>query len=758
MSERHPTEWTPAHPPAPEPGEDFVQDYGPWADEGRPELRRYLDVLSRRWRTAAVTFVLVVTAVVIGTLLQDPIYRATGLLEIRQPSAGLSPDDALASPERISATALATERGILESPALARRVVTDLELHQGEAFRPSDAPYAPGDGTAPSEERIQYAVEEFLERLIIHPMPDSRLVEVSFDHVDPELAARIVNTILAHHSTLRLESADRAMEWMDAQLDSLRTEVERSEEALQAYAEEHDLPYVVEEDLTPRIRERVHRLEDELADAESRRYETESVFSQVARGEIPEATEDPVMADLTARRSELQQEYANLSAVFTDEYPEVQRVLRQLEEVEELLEEERERVAQDAESRHRLAERQEEAVKEALEEERAAAEALQGQSGSYYLLRSRVLANRELYASLREKRGEVNVSSALEATGIGVVNEAVAPLSPHRPILVFNLALALMAGLVLGIGGAFLREFLDDTVHTGQELGVHPRVPVLAMIPSVERNGRRRPHRSLPTSGPRIDGLLESGAADQRADMLTEALGILRTAVLFRRNGVAPRSLAVSSCQPEEGKTTVGLNLGLSLARLDRRVLLVDADLRRSGLSHAAGLATSPGLAQHLQTGEDWKDLVQTDPRDQRLPILTSGAPVENAGELLSHARLSSLLREAEEEYELVIVDAPPLFINVPDARILAEMVSGVLVVVRSERTSSSVLGQVLETTPNVLGVVLNDLNVGRLPPQYRRFFSPYPEGYRPQDPHGEDQNEPRPSGPPTEPAPRQEG
>lgn len=742
MSDKHPVEWRPSGPPEQSHPSNWesVEDHRPWSDDPRSEFRRYVDILVRRWRTVAVIFVLVVGAVITGTLLQEPVYRATALLEIRQPSAGQAPDDALASPERISATALATERGLLESPALARRVVIDLDLHQREAFKPSNgAPVPEGasqdaddGGDVPSEAELQVAVEEFLERLVIHPLPDSRLVEVSFDYENPAMAARIVNATLANHTNIRLESAQRAMEWMDSQLDSLRTEVERSEEALREYADAHDLPYVVEENLAPRLRERVLRLEDELAEAESRRYETESVYDQVMSGEDHEATGDPVMEELATRRSELQQEYANLSSVFTDDYPEVRRVLSQLEEVESLMEEERERIARDAESRHRLAQRQEEALQRALEEERSAVDALKGRSGSYYLLRSRVLANRELFASLQEKRGEVNVSSALEATGIGVVNEAMEPVDPHRPILIYNLALALMAGLVLGVGGAFLREFLDDTVHTGQELGVRPQVPVLAMIPSIQKDGSWWRSRALARGEPRIDARLAPGEGSEAGDMLTEALGILRTAVLFRRNGTAPRSLAISSCRPEEGKTTVGLNLGLSLARLDRKVLLVDADLRRSGLSQAANVDGSPGLADHLRKGGDWRRFVQLDPRESRLPILTSGGPTPDASELLSHRRFTTMLREAEDEYELVIVDGPPLFINVPDARILAEVVSGVLIVARSEQTSSSVLGQVLETTPNVLGIVLNDLNVGRLPPQYRRFFTPYPEGYYP--------------------------
>ncbi len=684
----------------------------------------------RRSRTVLGIFILVVGAGVVGTLLQDPIYRATALLEIRTPAAGLAPTDALSSSERISAEVMGTERGLLQSPALARRVVTDLELHRMPQFRGSDPAEITGepggDAREPSEAELQVAMGRFLGRLVVHPEPDSRLVRVSFDFPDPEVAAQIVNGTLSNYTAMRMDAARRAVDWLGVQLDSLRTELEASEERLRAYAEQHDLPYVVEEDLAPRVRDRVRRLEEDLADAEARRYEAESLLNLVVRGGDFEAAEDRVVEQLSVRLSELRREYAGLSSTFTDEYPAAQQVRRQIEEIERLMDEERGRIARSIESQHELALRQEEALRNALAGERASADALMQQSGPYHLLRGEVLANRELYASLQQRRGETHVSSALEAAGIGAVDYASPPLGPHRPVLAHNLALAILAGLVLGIGGAFLREFMDDTVRTGNELVLGVDVPILALIPSApvaESRGRRKKGGRLGGSWPRIDRLLKRGDDDQ---MLVEAMSILRTAVLFGQDADPPRSLLVSSCQPDEGKTTVGLNLALSLRRLGRRVLLVDADMRRSGLSRAADMRSGAGLAEHLRRGVDWRELVREDEDDAGLHVLPSGAPAQDAAELVSHPRMRTLIREAEEEYDLVIVDAPALFVNAPDAHMIAEAVSGVLLVARSERTSSMLLNQVIEATPNVLGVVVNDLDVSRLPPQYRQYFTPY--------------------------------
>jgi len=711
---------------------------GPGWEDGRSDISRYREILARRARTVIWIFVLVVTAVVAGTLLQTPVYRATGMLEVRAPTAGLSPTDVLSSVDRVSTLMLGTERELLSSPAVARRVVTDLELYRLEQFQasgdndsPASAEIGPGGA---SDAQIQIAMEHFLDRLTVHPRPESRLVEVSFDFEDPVMAARIVNSTLSSYAAMRMEAARRAVGWLDAQMDSLRGELESSEERLRAYAEEHGLPYAVEEDLTPAIRDRVERLRDDLAAAEARRYEAEALHNLVVRGGDVDAAADGVVEALSIRLSELRREYARISSTFTDDYPEARQVRRQIEELEGLMSEERGRIVRSIESQYRLALRQEEALRTELEEERRAADALTERSGRFYLLRGEVMGNRELYNSLQQKRGEVHVSSALEGTGIGVLDEALPPRSPHRPVLAYNLALALIAGLVLGLGGAFLREFFDDTVQTGQEVDVRPDVPVLALIPSFKSAGSSGNGRFHGAPWPRIDRAIEAG---EGGEALSEAFGILRTAVLFRREGSAPRSLLVSSCQPAEGKTTVGMNLALSLKRLDQRVLLVDADMRRPGLSQALGIPSRPGLADHLRKGGNWRVLVRRDRPDPMPDVLPSGGPVADAGELLSHPRMRVLLREAEQEYDMVIVDAPALYINAPDAHILAEVISGVLIVARSGQTSNNLLSRVLETTPNIHGIVVNDLNLKRLPGQYRRYFTPYGYGPSPRTPRG---------------------
>jgi ATP-binding protein involved in chromosome partitioning len=186
--------------------------------------------------------------------------------------------------------------------------------------------------------------------------------------------------------------------------------------------------------------------------------------------------------------------------------------------------------------------------------------------------------------------------------------------------------------------------------------------------------------------------------------------------------------IAVASNKGGVGKSTVSVNLAVSLARLGNRVLLIDADLRRPNLHRVLSVPKGPGLTQCLRRGLDWRDMVH-ESEAKGLMILPSGGPAaSDAGDLLSGQELRKLLEVAEREYDFVIVDAPALFINASDARILAQVVDGTVVVVRSRETPRTLVNRVPRAVPNVIGVVVNDLSAGSLPDYFREYFDDYSE------------------------------
>jgi len=712
------------------------------------DVRAYKEVLRRRAPWILRVFLVVVGAVTILTLLTPPSYRATGVIEIRSDDEDASIEALFASGDP-SEEALRTHLGMLQSASLAKAVIDDLRLDTLEAFRrpggikgrllswlPSSGDDEPVDTTASAGQRL---VAGFQSRLIADPVARSRLVEVSFEASEPDLAARIVNQIIDEYVARRVGERSGAAQRLALQVDSVRKKLAESEAELLRYAEANDLPYLVEEDIATEVQIRLRDLQTRLADARSARYERESVYNMVLRGGRPDVTGDEVTADLTMQLAELRREYARLSQTFTDDYPETAQVRNQITELETVLAEEQQRLRSRIESDYRVAVQREDMILEAIAAEERAAAALGPKSGAYHVLRQAVIADRALHAALQEQQREAEVSAAVGATHIAVVDPAVPPLEPHQPVFGINLALAVMLGMVMGIGTAFVREYTDDTVRTGEDVDDAAHLPILAMIPSQDEVGLPRgtaanrlgtgaQRRARLASWPRIDGGGNGNGGDQRfGRALSDAFGTLRTAVLFSRGEAAatPRSILISSCRVGEGKTTVSINFALSLAGLGNRVLLVDADLRRPSVHRALGVPSGPGLSDHLREGVSWQDMVRPTEVDG-LHVLPSGGATPDAGDLLASRRTAELLAAAKQRFDFVIVDAPALFISAYDARILANHVDGMVVVVRSRETPRVLVNRIPHEVPNVIGVVVNDLQTNTLPDYFREYFDPY--------------------------------
>ena len=306
---------------------------------------------------------------------------------------------------------------------------------------------------------------------------------------------------------------------------------------------------------------------------------------------------------------------------------------------------------------------------------------------------------------------------------------------PVRWILVLLLALGAMAGLVFGVGFAFVSEHMDDRIKTTDELN-SMGIATLAMIPSVTAVGAGLPgmpamltanwwrlpirsgHKQLSDrSWSRID---RQGSPQS---VLGEAFGSLRTSFLLHPGGDPPRTLLITGCQPGDGKTTVSVNLAIALAQLGRKVLLIDGDTRKPSVHRAFTLDNRRGLTTYLTGERDWRSVVQPNVV-AGLNVLPSGRSPEAPAILLSSDRMKVLLAEAQEEYDFVLLDSPALFINAPDARILANIAEATIVVARSRVTTREALRRALELAPRVLGVVLNDLDVDLLPDYYRSYYS----------------------------------
>ncbi|MBI4461804.1 MAG: polysaccharide biosynthesis tyrosine autokinase [Acidobacteria bacterium] len=743
--------------------------------EEAPDLLTYWRILRKRRWTILTLFCLLFTVVLIGTLKQRPLYRAQALLEIAKENPELLSVQELFELEGVSDTYLETQYKVLRSETLARRVISQLRLAQLKEFNPEvgkakakeDQAAAtqvfavPGAGVADESALSQEVLERFGERLHIEPVKRSRLVAVSFESQEPARAARVVNTLAATYIErsleARWEATQKASEWLSRELVGMKARLERSEEELQGYARAEGLLFLASaagqaENI---VNQRLRQLQEELTRAQADRYQKEARARLVEAGPnragewgaLPGVAENPLLEQLTVRRAELQRERAQLATTFTADYPRVKQLQNQIEELDAILAQERARLAAHLRQEYEAARRRERLLAQAFEEQQRQANQIAERSVAYNILKREVDTNQQLYEGLLQRLKEAGVSAGLKASNIRIVDAASPPEKPVKPRVALNLALAVLLGLGLGVGVAFLQEYLDNSLKSADDVERYLRLPALALIPAVESlDGERRGVSGLydrgkrrwlearteaddetPALAPpapawyRIDG---NGAEPSGRAALAEAFRSLRTSVLLSTAERPPRSLLITSSQPAEGKTTVSLNLAISLAQLGQRVLLIDADMRRPCLHKALALADSGGLASYLAGQQDWPALVQPT-GVEGLAALVCGPIPPNPAELLFSQRMRSLLDEALADYPFVALDSPPL-LHVADARILAALVDGVLLVVRGGSTPRELVqraqASARDVGANLLGVVLNNLDVRADDDYYYRY------------------------------------
>jgi len=395
--------------------------------------------------------------------------------------------------------------------------------------------------------------------------------------------------------------------------------------------------------------------------------------------------------------------------------------------MEATLKEQRQRAADKITNEYTGAVRREQLVNKALGDQQKQVNVIAEKAVQYNILKREVETNKQLYEGLLQRLKEAGVSASLKASNIRVVDSAEPPARPAKPRIPLNLAVAALLGLGLGISTAFLQERLDDTLKGADDVERLFGLSALALIPSVHYLNGDRPSvqkflgRTLPLK-PAHSGTVSNPAARwHRIDQsekpqaaLVEAFRSLRASVLLSTADHPPGSLLITSTQPGEGKTTVATNLAISLAQLGQRVLLVDADLRFPSLQRLFCIRESLGLVSHLTGQQDWRAAVCPS-GSPGLDLLLCGPVPPNPAELLSSKSMGAFLNAAKSEYGFVILDSSPL-LTLADSRIIAALVDGVLLVVKSGATPRE---QVLQSQSsirsagaNLIGVVLNSVSL----------------------------------------------
>jgi capsular exopolysaccharide synthesis family protein len=693
---------------------------------GYDSLLDYWHILFRHRKTLITCALAGLFAAILISLVQTRIYRVRTSLEFQ----GTSFLETKGSPESSGSYStpesyMETQVKLLQSESLFEHVIDKLKIQQQ---RPTG--WRSLTSRLPEKDEL---IRKIQRNLTVRTSGNSRLLEVLYESPDPKGAADFANTLVSEFIELsqeaRWKSAEGTAEWLTNHLNIMKVQLEQSEAQLQDYARTSGLTFTSEKENL--AENKIKELQDELSKAQADRIANQAKFEGAKSkpaDSLPEILEDPTMRDYLQKLAELQRQYAELSATLTPEHYKVQRVQAQINELKFAMINERNNVLRRIGNEYTAALRRETLLSKAhAEQEKVVAD--QSEKAIHYdTLKRDVDSNRRLYETMLQRVKEASLASAMRDSNVLVVDRAKPPLLPYRPSLPMNSAIGLFGGALLGFGFVLLRERVDRRISAPGDAQVYLDLPELGVIPldetaiSREISNGLLPHGSA--SSVPSQSSLKSPLGDcpelatwkRKPSMLAECARTTLTSILLpSENGEGPRVIVLTSPCPGDGKTTVACNLSIAVAEIDRKVLLIDGDLRRPRLHKVFGVANTRGLSDVL-----WADTpLETVPISHLvcesevsgLYLLPGGSCGITPWNLFYSPRMSRLLKRLRAEFDMIMIDAPPM-IHLADARVLGRLADGVILVVRAGQTTTesalSASQRFAEDGARVLGTVLN--------------------------------------------------
>jgi polysaccharide biosynthesis transport protein len=693
------------------------------APDSGPSLSQYLWVVKRhRWPLLAFVLFSVAATVIISKRL-TPLYESTAVIDIdrQTPAAVLGNENNSGANSVDVENYLTTQEQIVKSDAVLRPVVERYHL-LSPALKKLE-----GDQILSS--RLKDAPTELKGLKIARPL-HTFLLLISYQSPDPQLSADVVNDIarsyIRHTYDIRYQAASQMTGYMEKQLEELKAKMERSAAALANL--EKDLDVINPEEKTDVFSARLLHLDNDLTAAKVDRAGKEAAYNAVKSGSLPaaEASEEgEQLRELEAKLDEANEKFAEVQTQFGSTHPVYKKAASEVTSLQAQVDALRQGIVQRVSIDYKRSADREALLQEEMTRARAEFDQMNARSFEYKALKQEADTDKTLYEELIRKIREAGINASFESSSIRLADVARPAIYPSFPKTRLNALLALLGSTIIGLSLIFLIDALDTTVVDSEHLQRELRVALLPSLPVGKFPSGLLPMQDL------------SGDADEPFSSLApkdtwtstnaafdEAIRKLRSSILLSSGlGQHPRSILVTSASPGEGKSTIALYLAAAHSQQQRRTLLIDGDMRRPVIK--LGISNDRGLSDVVNGTMHWKEAVQTPYAYPELDILSAGPSSRRVADRIGNV-LRSILDEAEREYDLVLIDSPPL-LGFAEPLEIAALADSVVIVARAGRTSRTAIASVVEqlkrVRANVIGIVLNGVRADMSSHYY--YYSP---------------------------------
>jgi capsular exopolysaccharide synthesis family protein len=695
-------------------------------------LSHYLWILRRhRWKMAAFVATCVLVTAVVSARLQ-PIYESTATVDVdrQAPSEVVGEDSTRTNSPTDADQFLATQVRLIQSDAVLRPVAEQFHLLDSEQQL---------KGMSPEEAQERAQAPVALNRLKVTRPPNTYLLLISYRSPDPALAANVANAIansyLTHSYEIRIRSSASLSTFMEKQIDELKAKMEKSGMDLAQF--EKDLDVINPEEKTNILSARLLQLNTEYTTAQADRVSKEAAWNAMKSGSLEAAqvsSQGQDLAKLSDSLNQARQRFALVKSTYGSTHPEYRKAADELAEVQKEFDSARGNIADRIAVEYREALNREQMLQKAVAETKAEWDSLNSRSFEYQQLKREADDDKTLYDELIRKIREADINAGFQNNNIRIADLARPPLHPVFPNIKLNLIFAFLFSTLLAVGAALLYDTLDTTLRDPKEASRFLGTDVIGTMP-VDRLAAQLPKSAATVPAAAI--VAQTARNEKRKGYyrstsdFEESVRTIRNTILLSDFEGRLRSIMLTSAGPGEGKSTIAAHLAIANADRGKKTLLIDGDLRRPSIHAKFGLTPREGLSNVL-TGElPWQDVIVPVEGRPNLSILPAGPGSHRAADLMG-PRLATLLDEFAKEYDLAILDSPPL-LGFAECLQMATAADGVLIISQAGETKRKVVAEVISVLnrvrANIVGVVLNQVSQNTSADGYS-YYGYYRYGY----------------------------